>query len=55
MTLKRSEDGPPIPEVGGAPSEGSLTLVSKLLFVVANIGLDILGEFTKLSITKYLA
>ena len=55
MALKRSGDGPPIPEVGGAPSEGSLTLMSKLLFVVANIGLDILGEFTKLNITKYLA
>ena len=52
--LKRSED--PRPEVGAwAPSEGSLILVSKLLFVVANIGLDILGEFTKLNITEYLA
>ena len=53
--MKRSVDPGPTPEVGGAPSEGSLTLVSKLLFVVANIGLDILGEFTKLNITKYLA
>ena len=35
--------------------EGSLTLMSKWLFVVANIGLDILGEFTKPNITKYLA
>ena len=33
--------------------EGSLTLVSNLLLVVANIGLDILGKFTKLNITKY--
>ena len=48
--LKRSG---PRPEVGGAPSEGYLTLVSNLLVVVANIGLDILGEFTKLNITKY--
>ena len=46
-------DGPPIPEVGEAPSEGSLTLMSNLLLVVANIGLDILGKFTKLNITKY--
>ena len=47
----------PGPEEGTwAPiPEGSLTLMSKLLFVVANIGLDILGEFTKLNITKYLA
>ena len=51
--MKRS-DGPPIPE-GGTIPEGSLTLVSKLLFVVANIGLDILSEFTELNITKYLA
>ena len=54
MNVKRSED--PGPEGGTwAPSEGSLTIVSKLLFVVANIGLDILGEFIKLNITKYLA
>ena len=53
--MKRSED--PGPEGGNwAPiPEGSLTLVSNLLLVVANIGLDILGEFTKLNITKYLA
>ena len=38
---------------GGAPPESSLTLVSNLLVVVANIGLDILGKFTKLNITKY--
>ena len=53
--MKRSVDPGPTPEVGGTPPEGSLTLVSKLLFVVANIGLDILGEFIKLNITKYLA
>ena len=40
---------------GGATPEGSLTLVSNLLLVVANIGLDILGKFTKLNITKYWA
>ena len=33
--------------------EGSLTLVSNLLWVVVNIGLDILGNLTKLNITKY--
>ena len=53
--MKRSGDPGPTPEGGGTTPEGSLTLVSKLLFVVANIGLDILGEFTKLNITKYLA
>ena len=51
MTLKRSDD--PGPEGGGTAPEGSLTLVSNLLLVVANIGLDILGKFTKLNITKY--
>ena len=30
--------------------EGSLTLVSNLLLVVVNIGLDILGNLTKLNI-----
>ena len=49
--LKRSGDLGP--EVGGTIPEGSLTLVSNLLLVVANIGLDILGKFTKLNITKY--
>ena len=40
--------------VGGEPtSEGSLTLVSNLLWVVLNRGLDILGNLTKLNITKY--
>ena len=53
--MKRSGDPGPTPEGGGTTPEGSLTLMSKLLFVVANIGLDILGEFTKLNITKYLA
>ena len=33
--------------------EGSLTLVSNLLWVVVNVGLDILGNLTKLNITKY--
>ena len=42
-TLKRSGD--PGPEGGGTTPEGSLTLVSNLLFVVVNIGLDILGKF----------
>ena len=53
--LKRSGDPGPTPEGGGTTPEGSLTLMSNLLLVVANIGLDILGEFTKLNITKYLA
>ena len=55
--MKRSGVDPedPTPEVGGGGTtpEGSLTLMSNLLLVVANIGLDILGKFTKLSITKY--
>ena len=52
--MKRSGDPGPTPEVGGGTTtEGSLTLVSNLLLVVANIGLDILGKFTKLNITKY--
>ena len=38
---------------GGAPPEGSLTLVSNLRWVVVNRGLDILGNLTKLNITKY--
>ena len=33
--------------------ESSLTLVSNLLGVVVNRGLDILGNLTKLNITKY--
>ena len=45
-TLKRSRVGDPTPE-------GSLTLVSNLLWVVVNRGLDILGNLTKLNITKY--
>ena len=53
VLLKRSGD--PGPEEGGTTPEGSLTLVSNLLLVVANIGLDILGKFTKLNITKYWA
>ena len=53
LILKRSGDPGPTPEVGGTTPEGSLTLVSNLLLVVANIGLDILGKFTKLNITKY--
>ena len=53
--LKRSGVDPedPTPEGGGTTPEGSLTLVSNLLLVVANIGLDILGKFTKLNITRY--
>ena len=52
--MKRSRGGAP-PEGGGdgTTPEGSLTLVSSLLLEVANIGLDILGKFTKLNITKY--
>ena len=55
--MKRSGDPGPTPEGGGdgTTPEGSLTLMSKLLFVVANIGLDILGDLTKLNITKYWA
>ena len=58
VTLKRSGDqgpegGDPTPEVGWTTPEVSLTLVSNLLLVVANIGLDMLGKFTKLNITKY--
>ena len=54
--LKRSGVDPrPTPEGGGTTPEGSLTLMSNLLFVVANIGLDILGDLTKLNITKYWA
>ena len=48
-----SEVGDPTPEGDGTTPEGSLTLMSNLLLVVANIGLDILGKFTKLNITKY--
>ena len=53
--MKRSGDPGPTPEVGGKTPEGYLTLESNLLLVVANIGLDILGKFTKLNITKYWA
>ena len=49
--MKRSDD--PGPVGAGTTPEGSLTLVSNLLFVVGNIGLEILGKFTKLNITKY--
>ena len=48
MYLKRSGDSGP--EGGGTTPEGSLTLVSNLLLVVVNIGLDILGSLTKLKI-----
>ena len=44
--LKRSRVGDPLPE-------GSLTLVSNLLWVVVNRGLDILDNLIKLNITKY--
>ena len=43
-SLKRSGVDPR-PEGGGTTPEGSLTLVSNLLVVVVNIGLDILGKF----------
>ena len=42
--MKRSNGGAP-PEVGGTTPEGSLTLVSNLLLVDVNIGLDMLGNF----------
>ena len=42
--VKRSEDGVP-PEGGGTTPEGSLTLVSNLLLVDDNIGLDMLDNF----------
>ena len=51
--LKQSGVDPedPTPEGGdGTTLEGSLTLVSNLLSVVVNIGLDILGNLTKLNI-----
>ena len=46
--MKRSEFGDPrpTPEGGGTTPEGSLILVSNLLLVVVNIGLDILGNLT---------
>ena len=53
LLIKRSGDPGPTPEVDGTTPEGSLTLVSNLLLVVANIGLDILVKFTKLNIAKY--
>ena len=54
MLLKRSSVGTgPTPEGGGPTPKGSLTLVSNLHLVVVNIGLDLLGNLTKLSITKY--
>ena len=40
-------------EVGDQTLEGSLTLVSNLLWVVVNRELDILGNLTKLNITRY--
>ena len=43
MCLKRSGD--PGPVGGGTRLEGSLTLVSNLLLVDVNIGLDMLGNF----------
>ena len=45
-TLKRSR-------VGGPTPEGSLTLVSILLWKVSNRGLDILDNLTKLNNTRY--
>ena len=46
VILKRSSD--PGPGEGGTTPEGSLTLVS--VVVVVNIGLEILGNLTKLNI-----
>ena len=43
VKLKRSGD--PGPWGGVTTPEGSLTLVSNLLLVVVNVGLDILGKF----------
>ena len=40
-SVKRSGDPGPTPEVGGAPSEGSLTLISNLLGIFVNVGVDI--------------
>ena len=47
INLKRSSVDPEDPT-----PEGSLTLVSNLLWVVVNRELDILGNLTKLNITK---
>ena len=48
--LKRSGVDPedPTPEGAGTTPEGSLTLVSNLVLVVDNIGLDILGDLLNL-------
>ena len=50
--MKRSgfDQEDPTPEGGGTTPEDSLTIVSNLLFVVVKIGLDILGNLTKLNI-----
>ena len=55
--MKRSGVDPedPTPEGSGTTPEGSLILVSYLLLVVVNIGLDILSNLTKLNIIKYWA
>ena len=50
--MKRSRVGDPTPEGVGTTPEGSLSLVSNLLLVVVNIGLDILGNLTKFNITN---
>ena len=44
--MKRSGVDPedPTPEGGGTTPEGSLTLMSNLLLLVFNVGLDILGS-----------
>ena len=57
IILKQSGVDPkdPTPEGDVTTPEDSLTLVSNLLLVVVNIGLDILGNLTKLNITKYWA
>ena len=39
--MKRSGDPGPTPEVGGTTPEGSLTLISNLLGIFVNVGVDI--------------
>ena len=48
VVVKRSWDGPPLPEVGGAPSEGPLTLVSNVLGILVNVVLDMIGNLLNL-------
>ena len=46
IKVKRSVDGPPLPEVGGAPSEDSLTLVSNALGIFVIVVSDMIGNLT---------